>query len=318
MRTPAGLLSCAFGLAVGGATLYAQQTRTASDAVYTDAQALRGGALYKEKCARCHGDALEGRTAPPLAGTAFLAIWGAQPLSELTAKIRNTMPANDAGKLQPSDAADLVAYVLQAGKFPSGRTELAADDAALKTIVLAPASARAAAPSASPSTGSAPVFPPMGNLAQVMRGILFPSSNIIFNVQLHDPGEPAKPAQPNADTFSWTAWGGQIYAGWQLIDYAAVAIAESAPLLLTPGRRCENGKPVPADRPDWIQFTQEMAEAGRAAYKASQTRNQQTVSDVTGQLSDSCLHCHQVYRDRRGSLPGTPGAGSARCTSREP
>jgi hypothetical protein len=140
-----------------------------------------------------------------------------------------------------------------------------------------------------------------------MRGILFPSSNIIFNVQLHDPAEPAKPASADAATFSWTAWGGEIYTGWQLIDYAAVAIAESAPLMLTPGRRCENGKPVPVDRADWIKFTQELADAGRAAYKASQTRSQQTVSDVSGQLSDSCLHCHQVYRDKRGG-------SAAHCT----
>ena len=122
-----------------------------------------------------------------------------------------------------------------------------------------------------------------------------------------NPAESAKPAQPNADTFSWTAWGGEIYAGWQLIDYAAVAITESAPLMLTPGRRCENGQPVPVDRADWIKFTQELAEAGRAAYKASQTRSQEVVSEATNQLSDSCMHCHRVYRDKRGG-------SAAHCT----
>lgn len=282
----------------------AQQNRTASDGLYTDAQAARGRALYKDKCATCHGDALEGKAAPPLAGTAFLAVWGPQPLSELAGKIKNTMPANNAGKLKPSEAADLVAYILQAAKFPSGRNELASDEGALKSIALTAAKPQTAAPAAQ----QAPAFPAMGNLAQVMRGILFPSSNIVFNVQLHDPAEPAKPAQPSADTFSWTAWGGDIYAGWQMIDYAAVAIAESAPLLLTPGRRCENGKPVPVDRADWIKFTQEMAEAGRAAYRASQTRSQEAVSDSTNQLADSCMNCHRVYRDRRGG-------GAAHCST---
>jgi hypothetical protein len=43
-------------------------------------------------------------------------------------------------------------------------------------------------------------------------------------------------------------------------------------------------------------------------------RSQQAVSDATSQLADSCLHCHQVYRDKRGSLPGNPGANAARCT----
>jgi mono/diheme cytochrome c family protein len=301
-----------FGLIVS--VLRAQETRTANDRVYSDAQAVRGSALYREKCATCHGAALEGRSAPPLTGSAFLAVWGPQPLSDLANKIRNTMPANNAGKLKPSEAMDLVAYILQTGKFPSGQKELAPDDATLNSIALAPSNMQAKPQTAAAAGSQAPEFPAFGNLAQVMRGILFPSSNIIFNVQLHDPAEPAKPSATGAGTFSWTAWGGDIYPGWQLIDYAAVAIAESAPLMLTPGRRCENGKPVPVDRPDWIKFTQELAEAGRAAYRASQTRNQEVVSDVTNQLADSCLHCHQVYRDKRGSRSAGLDTSAAHCT----
>lgn len=307
-----------FGFAVAAGVLLApalcaQQVRTANDGVYTEAQAARGRALYRDKCARCHGDALEGRAAPPLAGSVFLATWGAQPLSELAAKIRNTMPPDAQGKLKTSETADLVAHILQSGKFPSGPNELVADEAALKSIVLAAAKPQ----SAGPTAPQAPVFPAMGNLAQVMRGILFPSSNIIFNVQLNDPGAPPKPGPAGAGAttaFSWTDWGAGIYTGWQIVDYAAVAIAESAPLMLTPGRRCENGKPVPVDRPDWIRFSQELAEAGRAAYRASQMRSQQAVSEATNQLADACLHCHQVYRDKRGSRSGNAAAGAARCT----
>jgi hypothetical protein len=71
---------------------------------------------------------------------------------------------------------------------------------------------------------------------------------------------------------------------------------------------------VPVDRPDWIKFTQELADVGRAAYRVSQTRNQEAVSDFTSQLADSCAHCHQVYRDKRGFRPGDPAAAAARCT----
>jgi len=293
--------------------MHAQQTRTANDRVYTEAQAGRGRALYREKCATCHGDALEGKLAPPLSGSSFLAVWGAQPLSELAAKIRNTMPAKDPGKLTPSETAELVAYILQAGKFPSGPNELGADDAALKSIMLAAAKPQTIAPTAS----QAPVFPPAGNMAQVMRGILFPSANIIFNVQLNDPGAVTKPSKAGVGTatnFSLVDWGAGIYTGWQIVDYAAVAVAESAPLMLTPGRRCENGKPVPVDRPDWIKFSQELAEAGRAAYRASQMRSQEAVSDASNQLSDACMHCHEVYRGRRGLRPGDPAADASRCT----
>ena len=321
MRTLGGPLPRALGLAFAAGVMleslapvvHAQQPRTANDSVYTDAQAARGRALYREKCATCHGDALEGKLAPSLAGNAFLAVWGAQSLSELAGKIRNTMPADDPGKLKPSETADLIAYILQAGKFPSGRNELGADEAVLKSIVLSAARPQAAAP----ATSQAPAFPAMGNLAQVMRGILFPSSNIIFNVQLNDPVTPPKPGQVGAGAttaFSWTDWGAGIYTGWQIIDYAAVAVAESAPLMLTPGRRCENGRPVPVDRPDWIKFSLELAEAGRAAYRASQTRSQQAVSDASNQLADSCMHCHEVYRDKRGFRPGDPAGAAAHCT----
>lgn len=283
-------------------TLHAQP-RTASDRIYTDAQAARGRTLYQQKCAECHGAMLEGRNAPPLTGAAFLGVWGSQPLSDLATKIRSTMPADAPGKLQSSETADLVAYILQTGKFPSGLNELRADDAALKSIALA---------GAKPGSSAPP-----GNLNQVMRGILFPSSNIIFNVQTNDPGAPAKPPSAEAGrnaAFNWTTWGAGIYSPWQVVDYAAIAIAESAPLLLAPGRRCENGRPVPVERPDWIKFTEDMVEAGRVAYKASQSRNQEAVSDATNQLSDACFACHRVYRDKRGFPQGDPRAAAARCT----
>ena len=313
MRTPASRfpheLAAAFLLASLAPTLVAQ-SRTVNDRVYTEAQAARGRARYQEKCAGCHGDALEGKTAPPLAGSEFLGVWGAQPLSELAGKIRNTMPADDPGKLSPAETAGLVAYILQAGKFPAGTRELGADEATLKSIML-PA---ARLPNLTAAQSQALAFPPLANLNQLMRSILFPNSNIIFNVQTNDPGAPAKPAAgANAD-FSWTTWGNGLYSGWQIVDYAAIAIAESAPQLLTPGRRCQNGRPVPVDRPDWIQYTKEIAEIGREAYRISQTRNQEAMSDFTGKLAEGCAHCHQVYRDKRGFRQGDPAALAARCT----
>jgi hypothetical protein len=53
-----------------------------------------------------------------------------------------------------------------------------------------------------------------------------------------------------------------------------------------------------------------------AAYKASQTRNQETVSDATNVIADACLHCHEVYRDHPGARPGAPPNRAARCTPR--
>jgi cytochrome c2 len=274
--------------------------RAAKEGVYSAEQAVRGQAVYKEQCAVCHGPALGGANAPPLAGDAFIEIWGG-PLSELVDKIQRTMPQGDPGKLTRQQSADVVAYILQVGKFPAGRTELKPDEAVLKQIALAPG--QKPKPAASASGTQAVTFPAAGNMNQVMRGILFPNSNTIFNVQTHDPGapEPAVPAGQSKDAaFSMTQWGSGIYKGWEVIDYAAIALAESAPLMLTPGRRCENGRPVPVQDADWIKFTLELAETGRAAYKLAQTRNQDAVSEFTEQIATTCSHCHQVYRDNRG------------------
>jgi mono/diheme cytochrome c family protein len=314
-RRIATAATLAFAASVG-LTGYAQQTRTASDRVYSEAQARRGQALFKERCAGCHGDALGGASGPPLTGDEFIAVWGAKPVADLVEKILNTMPADDPGKLTRQQTTDIAAHILQASKFPSGPADLSADAAAQKLITIPPSQTAARAQPIAPAASHTIAFPPAGNMAQVMRGILFPSSNLIFNVQTHDPNElkPAPGAIGIAGGFSWVDWGAGIYKPWELVDYAAVAIAESAPLMLTPGRRCENGKPVPVDQPDWIKFTQELADAGRAAYKASQTRNQEVVSDVTNQIADACLHCHEVYRDNPATRGKDPGSKAGRCT----
>jgi cytochrome c553 len=242
-----------------------------------DAQdAARGKTLYGQQCGSCHGEKLEGRSGPPLMGGEFGARW---PKAELVNKIRNTMPQDNPGKLTEGQAADLAAYIQEAAPTRASDSR--------------------------PASGAAVAFPAAGNLSQLMRGIMFPNSNIIFTVQTNDPGakKPTGAAATAGGGFNWTMWGSDLYSGWEIVDYAGIALAESAPLMLTPGRRCENGKPVPVDDPDWIKFTKEMADAGRAAYRASQTRDQEKVSDVSGVIADACLHCHQVFRDvrRRGT-----------------
>jgi cytochrome c553 len=252
--------------------------------------ASRGGTLYKQQCASCHGDGLEGRSGPPLAGGDFRSRW---PTADLINKIKNTMPEDNPGKLTAGQATDLAAYIQQAGKGAAN-----------------------AQPAAASTPGSPAAFPPAGNLDQLMRGIMFPNSNIIFTVQTHDPAEKKKVGdEASAGGFNWTMWGSDLYSGWELVDYAGIALAESAPLMLTPGRRCENGKPVPVDDPDWIRYTKEMAEVGRAAYRASQTRNQEKVSDISSDVADACLHCHQVFRDKARARTGTdPSNKELRCT----
>jgi mono/diheme cytochrome c family protein len=282
----------------------APQVRSITDGVYSTGQATRGQQLYKAQCAGCHGNAMEGTSGPPLVGDSFLSNWSAQPLANLIEKIQKTMPFTLPGSLSRSQSTDVAAYVLQAGKFPAGQVELS--EAALAKIVF-PTVRSTVAPSVV-KLGSTSLPPPEGNLAELMRAIAFPNANIIFNVQLKDPGAQKK-KQPAAAPFDYVEWGSTVYLGWLAIDQAAVALTETAPLLLTPGRRCQNGKPVPVDRGDWKQYVAGLVEVGKLARKASLARNYDAFTEISEKLNDACANCHKVYRDKGG----TEGSGATRC-----
>ena len=109
--------------------------RSVWDGVYTEEQAKRGEALYEKQCTACHGDKLAGReSAPPLTGGAFLANWNGLPLSDLSERIRRTMPQTSPGKLTRQQNADILAYLLSFNKFPAGSVELYRQSEMLKEI----------------------------------------------------------------------------------------------------------------------------------------------------------------------------------------
>ncbi len=163
-------------------------------------------------------------------------------------------------------------------------------------IILLSSLAARAGQQAPPSGTSAPAAATMGNANEVMRSILFPNANVIFNVQLEDPGEEKKPVEQKSGGFSITTWGSGLYSPWEVVSYAAVALEESALLMNKPGRLCQNGKPVPVTRADWTKFTTELSDTAKAVYAASQAKNRDTVVELTERLNDSCQACHQVYR----------------------
>jgi hypothetical protein len=145
-----------------------------------------------------------------------------------------------------------------------------------------------------------------GTLLQVMRGILFPNSNVVFSAQTLDPGTVKKDADP---TSSVNPLAGA-YGGWEAIENSGIAIAESANLLTIPGRICGNGKPAPVQNADWQRFVQGLRDAGMATYKAGQSKNMDMVVDAADKVTTACMNCHEVYREK------TPAQGglAARCT----
>jgi hypothetical protein len=150
---------------------------------------------------------------------------------------------------------------------------------------------------------AAAAYTPHGNLAQVMRGIPFPSSNIIFDTQSNDPAKAA--TQGDTSKGATSAFSG-VYGGWQAVENAAIAIEETANLIMIPGRMCSNGQPVPNDQEDFKKWAANLADAGAAALKAAQAKNLDQMVDVSGTVSDACAMCHEKYRD-------TPNQPMDRC-----
>jgi quinoprotein glucose dehydrogenase len=296
----------------------AQASRTLQDGVFSDAQATRGRALYTQRCAGCHGaDLTGGAQAPALEGAAFRFKWRQEPLSALFITIRYTMPPNaaDAATLTPEQGADLVAHILKTNRFPSGKADFAAADAATSTIGW---------PSA-PSTGEQPPnvaarYPPTGTVNQLMRGIFFHNANLIFAVQEVDPKDlPGLPSSDKPGGITIFDQGLMMYTGWQAVENAATALADASTLLMQPGLRCENGRPAPITEPDWIRFTDRTLAGARRMYRLAQMRDSEAISEFTLELSNSCNACHMVYRNvggrGRGANAGA-GSGSARCMHR--
>lgn len=152
------------------------------------------------------------------------------------------------------------------------------------------------APAPAPES-AAPPTQPYANLAQVMRGIPFPNSNIIFDTQSLDP-EALKDQKPGDQGVGASAQYNSVYGGWQAVENAALALQETANLITIPGRMCENGKPVPLGDADYQKAVAGLVEAGKVAYKAAQAKDLDAMLEAGGVVTDACAACHEKYRDK--------------------
>ncbi len=132
------------------------------------------------------------------------------------------------------------------------------------------------------------------NLAQLMRGIMFPNSNVIFFAQDKNPDE----VKPSGDRSLATDPLSGTFGGWAAIENSSLALAEAANLLEIPGRVCSNGLPVPVNNPDWSRFVQGLRDAGVASYKAAQSKSNDKMLDAAGVVTEACSNCHERYRDK--------------------
>lgn len=146
-----------------------------------------------------------------------------------------------------------------------------------------------------PAADAAP--PVYADLNQLMRGVLYPAANVVFSAQADNPGEikfvPGH--DPNMSTDPLTS----SFGGWQAVENAALALAESATLLTNANRHCSNGVAVPAKDPAWAAFVQEVRDASMKAYARAKAKDQDKMIETADALSTSCSGCHRKFRDRK-------------------
>ena len=164
-------------------------------------------------------------------------------------------------------------------------------------LVCSSVPAQTASKNPEPAKPAPPAMQIQADMLQLMRGVLYPASNVVFSAQTDNPGDikfiPGKDPAMATDPLNST------FGGWLAVENAALALTESANLLLIPGRKCANGVPAPISDPDWAKFVQQLRDAGMKAYKAAQSKNQDSMIEVADTLSTSCANCHRKWRERR-------------------
>ncbi len=119
---------CGAIAALGISIVLAAAQQPARSGPFTAEQATAGRAIYQSTCAACHLPDMKGTfEAPPLAGANFMNTWRNRPTSDLFTRIRNTMPISNPGSLSDQDAANLVAFILQANGAIAGTQALTAE-----------------------------------------------------------------------------------------------------------------------------------------------------------------------------------------------
>ena len=120
---------------------------------------------------------------------------------------------------------------------------------------------------ASAAMAQAPIYQPVGTTLQIMRAMVIPSSDVIFAV----PNTPPKTDKE-----------------WAAVQNSALILAESGNLLMMAGRSKDNG--------EWMKDAKAMVDAGAAAFKAANAKDDDKLGEVGGDVLDTCETCHNKYK----------------------
>ena len=136
----------------------------------------------------------------------------------------------------------------------------------------------AQAPAAQAGPAQTPALKPIGTVDDLMVGVIWPLSDDLFYVATRD--------TPNSEE------------QWRLYQGKMLMLAESANLLMMPGRAWDNN--------GWMKDAQRLYDAGTAAFKAAKAKDLDKLLSLNEQMYAACVGCHNDYRPNYRKRPLTP------------
>ena len=117
------------------------------------------------------------------------------------------------------------------------------------------------------ATAQQAVFKPVANVYQLMKGIVIPSSDVVWHVAM----EPPKDDQE-----------------WSVVQNNALTLAEAGNLLMIGSRAKDQG--------NWIKAAQGLVDAATVVLRAAQAKNVDAVNEAGDRLVRVCRNCHTQYK----------------------
>ena|SRR6476646_8349766 len=139
MRSSGAIASIILFCSICSATAQEAAPRSTSTGVFTADQAKNGATAYDANCATCHGAELRStdREIPNLSDKSFKFSWVGKTIGEKFEMVRDTMPPKEEHSLDDQVYLDIVTYILQFNKAPTGNQPLKPDLQILKQITIA-------------------------------------------------------------------------------------------------------------------------------------------------------------------------------------
>jgi len=115
----------------------------------------------------------------------------------------------------------------------------------------------------------------VGTMSDLMVKIIYPASDALFYIESRTPKTDSE---------------------WTVLEGQALMVAESANLLMMPGRA--------RDQQQWMADAKLMLDAAAEGYAAAKKRDVQGIVMINERLIESCTSCHKNYRPNYGKPKG--------------